>query len=166
MRYLLAGISVLGVLWGVSAGGDDAAVKKDLQFLHHDGIRRENEESQNWTLTMKDGARFGGPKSKEQFQLYIGADGVGKVRNQNEFWEIKVTVDPGKKPKTMDIEYQSGPHKGKKQFAIYKFEKDRLIMVATNPGAAEKDRPKASDKRDAKKTTVLEFNRQHSFVIE
>jgi uncharacterized protein (TIGR03067 family) len=81
-------------------------------------------------------------------------------------WEVNVTVDPGKKPKTMDIEYRTGPHKGKKQFAIYQVDKDRLTIWATKPGAAAEDRPRAFDKRDAKKTTLLVFHREHTFVIE
>src|SRR5262245_52013761 len=124
MRSRLLGLLFLGVMWGVAVGGDDAAVKKELRFLHHDGIRRQNEEAQYWSLTMKDGAKFGGPRTKERMLLILGSDGAGTVRTPDGMWEVKVTVDPGKKPKTMDIEYQSGPHKEKKQYAIYKFEKD------------------------------------------
>ena len=39
----------------------------------------------------------------------------------------------------------SGPHKGKKQFGIYKRDGDRWTVCMTAPGAEEKDRPKSFD---------------------
>jgi uncharacterized protein (TIGR03067 family) len=157
---------VSGITWGLSLAGDEAAVRKELRFLANDGIQRENEIGQLWSLTRKDGAKFGGPGSGMIYFIQLEADGTGKIRSGSEFWDITITVDPGKKPKTMDIEYQSGPHKGKKQYAIYQIDKEQLKLLATHPGAKAEDRPKAFDKRDAEKTTLLEFHRNYLFSIE
>ena len=165
MRFLVLPLFVLGIAWSVSAA-DNPAVKKELAFLAHDGINRANEVRQFWGLTKKDGANFGGPGSGKFFYLELAADGSGKIKSPDGIWEVTVRVDPGKKPRTMDIEYCDGPHKGKKQFAIYKLEKEQLTILATPPGAPPKDRPTSFDRRDGAKTTLLQFGRVHQFSVE
>jgi uncharacterized protein (TIGR03067 family) len=165
MRFLVLTLPVLGIAWSVAAAGNPA-VKKELQILAHDGIVRANQIGQLWGLSKKNGTKFGGPGSGKFFTLDIDTDGSGKIRSPDGIWEVTVRVDPGKKPRTMDIEYRDGPHKGKKQFAIYKLEKERLTILATAPGAAARDRPTTFDKRDVAKTTLLMFDRLHLFSVD
>jgi uncharacterized protein (TIGR03067 family) len=165
MRFLILTLPVLGIAWSVAAAGNPT-VKKELAFLANDGIVRENEIGQLWGLSKKDGAKFGGPGSGMFFCLEVEADGSGKIRSGKGIWEVTISVDPDKKPKTMDIEYHAGPHKGKKQFAIYKLEKDQLTILATAPGAAAKDRPTTFENRDVATTTLMVFNRSHLFSID
>jgi uncharacterized protein (TIGR03067 family) len=170
VRFLLLALPILGIIWSVSAAADTDVkkedVKKELAFLANDGVSRENETDQIWNLSRKDGAKFGGPGTGQLFILALNADGSGTIRSSNETWEVTISVDPSKKLKTMDIEYHDGPHKDKKQFAIYKLEKERLTILATKPGAAAKDRPASFDKRDVAKTTLLQFDRNHLFSIQ
>jgi uncharacterized protein (TIGR03067 family) len=56
-----------------------------------------------------------------------------------------ISVDPKKDPKTIDNVHETGVHKGKKQFGIYKLEGDKWTVCMTPPGAQESDRPKSFD---------------------
>ncbi len=68
---------------------------------------------------------------------------VGKVVDQG-----TVKIDPGAKPKTMDIVGSEGPNKGKTMLAIYELDKDTLRVCYDLTGkarpeefATSKDRP-------------------------
>jgi uncharacterized protein (TIGR03067 family) len=50
-------------------------------------------------------------------------------------------VDATAKPKTIDLTHATGPDKEKKQFGIYKLEKDKLTVCVSPPGRSEKERP-------------------------
>jgi uncharacterized protein (TIGR03067 family) len=63
--------------------------------------------------------------------------------------KAKITIDPSKKPKTIDYEVVDGPNKGKKQLGIYELDGDTFKSCFAAPGA---DRPmdytsKAGEKR-------------------
>jgi uncharacterized protein (TIGR03067 family) len=54
------------------------------------------------------------------------------------FFKATISVDPTKKPKTIDYDMTEGPSKGKKQFGIYEFDGDKVRFCFAPPG---KDRP-------------------------
>ena len=66
-------------------------------------------------------------------------------------------LDSSKKPKTIDLEIQSGNDKGKKQPGIYELEGDTFKVCLAFPG--ESDRPKEVAKADTK-TVSFVFKRQ------
>ena len=68
----------------------------------------------------------------------IGADGSATARFPAGDKQYKLTLDPGKNPKAMDIVLTDG---GDKQYAIYKLEDGKLTIAATPPGGNEEDRP-------------------------
>jgi uncharacterized protein (TIGR03067 family) len=53
--------------------------------------------------------------------------------------KAKFTLDPTKKPKTIDYDVSEGPTKGKKHLGIYEFDGDRVKFCFASPDA---DRPK------------------------
>ncbi len=53
--------------------------------------------------------------------------------------KAKFTLDPTKKPKTIDYDVLDGPTKGKKHLGIYEFDGDRVKFCF---GAPDADRPK------------------------
>jgi uncharacterized protein (TIGR03067 family) len=86
--------------------------------------------------------------SVPDFTFVIGADGksTGKIAKME--YGATITVDPKKNPKTMDNLHESGASKGKKQFAVYKLEGDKLTVCITAPGKMESDRPKDFNTKD------------------
>jgi len=93
----------------------------------------------------------GKPLPKEavpDFTFIVGAAGksIGKMSKAE--YKSLMSVDPKKKPKTIDNAHETGAHKGKKQLGIYKLEGVKWIVCMTAPGAAEKDRPKSFDTKD------------------
>jgi uncharacterized protein (TIGR03067 family) len=94
----------------------------------------------------------GKPFPKENipdFTFIIGADGKSIGRSPQGEYRSTISVDPTKKPKTMDNVHESGTQKGKKQFGVYKLEGDKLTVCMTAPGAKEIDRPKDFNSKDS-----------------
>jgi len=55
--------------------------------------------------------------------------------------EGEYKIDASKSPKTIDIDIKKGQDKGKKQIGIYKFDGDKLTIIAAMAGSDE--RPKS-----------------------
>ena len=51
------------------------------------------------------------------------------------FMKAKFTIDPSRKPKTIDYEMIDGPTKGKKQFGIYEIDGDKVKFCFGSPGS-------------------------------
>jgi uncharacterized protein (TIGR03067 family) len=143
MCFLTAALAFLGTPFALAAA-DDAAVRRELKALEG-----------NWKVVAAvDGGRKFPPDRLPPVSFVLRADGTATVRMGAGESKVTFRIDPSKNPKTMDIVHQSGPGKGKKQFAIYKLENDRFTVIATDPGAKEEDRP-----RDFTKGRVLVFER-------
>ena len=99
------------------------------------------------------------PKDKLPRTTYVlHAD--GKVTAQTPEGETlaTLTVDPAKNPKTLDFVLESGEAKGKKQYAIYKLEGDKMTIFATPQGSPEGDRPRDFTAKDTE-ARLLVFER-------
>jgi uncharacterized protein (TIGR03067 family) len=116
-----------------------------------DDVRKELKALQGkWKTVALEAA--GKPFPKEAvpaFTFIIAADGKATGQTAKDEFGCTITVNPTKKPRTMDNLHQSGAHKGKKQFGIYKLEADKLTVCMTPPGSAESDRPKDFDTKDS-----------------
>lgn len=84
------------------------------------------------------------------FLFIVGADGKATGQMGKTEYQSKVTVDPKKKPKTIDNAHETGQHKGKKQFGVYKIENGKWMVCMTAPGATGGDRPKNFETKDTK----------------
>lgn len=70
----------------------------------------------------------------------VAKDGVTTVTiGGTPFMKAKFTIDPSKKPKTIDYLMLEGLTKGKKQLGIYELDGDTVKFCFASPG---KDRPK------------------------
>src|SRR5262249_14852105 len=139
MRQILC---VLVVLTGpvLRAADTDDDVRKELKALQG-----------KWKAVALEAG--GKPLPKEMvpdFLYVVGADGKATGKMGKVEYQAKVIVDPKKNPKTIDNVHETGAHKGKKQFGIYKVEGGKWVVCITAPGAKESDRPKSFDKKDTK----------------
>jgi uncharacterized protein (TIGR03067 family) len=136
MRRLIGVLLLLTSPLLLSAGDDE--VHKELKALQG-----------KWkAVALEAGGKPLPKESVPDFVFIVGAEGkstgqMGKIEYQS-----KVSVDPKKNPKTIDNMHETGLHKGKKQFGIYKVEGGKWIVCMTAPGAAESDRPKSFDTKD------------------
>jgi uncharacterized protein (TIGR03067 family) len=125
-------IGLTAVLIAPGLADEDSAVKKDLAALQGE-----------WSMVS--GSADGQPmpeKMREQMKRICKGDevtvgpgtysfgGAGQI-----FFKAKITLDPSKKPKTIDYEMIEGPTKGKKQLGIYEVEGDTLKSCFAKPGA-------------------------------
>lgn len=142
MRRYLSALVVLATPLVLTAGDDDAA--KELQTLQG-----------KWKAVALEANGMQLPKEAvPDFTFTVGADGKSNGKMPKGEYESKLSVDPKATPKTIDNAYETGPHKGQKQFGIYKRDGDKWTVCMTPPGAAEKDRPKTFD---TKGTTNVVF---------
>jgi uncharacterized protein (TIGR03067 family) len=73
-----------------------------------------------------------------QFKRVATGDETLVTLGESVFMRAKFTVDPAKKPKTIDYTLLEGPNKGAKQLGIYEFDGDNLKFCFAQPG---KERP-------------------------
>jgi uncharacterized protein (TIGR03067 family) len=142
MQRLMCVLVVLTTPVLLAADTDDA-VKKELKAL-----------AGKWkTVAMEAG---GNPLPKDDvpdFTFVAAADGKSTGQTPDGEMRFTMTVNPKKKPKTIDNMHESGRHKGMKQYGIYKLEKDKLTVCVSAAGSPEDDRPKEFTTKDS--TNVL-----------
>src|SRR5438067_1788012 len=124
MQRIICFLVVLTTPILLIAGDDD--VRKELKAL----------EGKWKTVGLEAGGKPFPKEAVIDFTFIVGADGksIGKMAKTE--YDARISVDPKKKPKTIDNVHVTGAHKGKKQFGIYKLEGDNWIVCMTAPGAA------------------------------
>ena len=131
--------------------GDDIAVQKEFKAM---------EGSWKAIAGLKGGQEI--PKNKLPTTTYVlHPDGKVTARTRDGETMATFTIDPVKSPKTLDMVLESGAFMGKKQYAIYKLEGDKLTIFAAPPGSAATDRPRDFKARDAE-ARLLIFERVKS----
>lgn len=104
---------------------DDGAIKKDLAQLQGE-----------WTMISgsADGQPMPEEMRKEMKRLCKGEE-ITVMMAERVFLKAKITIDPTKKPKTIDYDMTEGFSKGKKQLGIYELHGDTFKACFNSPGA-------------------------------
>jgi len=108
---------------------DNPAIKKDMDQLQGE-----------WSMVS--GTADGQPMPEEmrkQMKRVCKGDEITVTAGGQLFLKAKVSIDPSKKPKTIDYEMIDGFTKGKKQLGIYELDGDTFKSCF---GAAGAERPK------------------------
>jgi uncharacterized protein (TIGR03067 family) len=87
-------------------------------------------------------------ESLPDFSMVIGADGKTTCRTPDGEYQVVLTINSTKNPKTLDTLHESGPEKGKHQYGVYKLEGDKFTVCVTHSDLAESDRPKEFATKD------------------
>jgi uncharacterized protein (TIGR03067 family) len=126
----------------------------------NDDVQKELKSLQGAWKTV--GMEFGGmamPKDQIfNFTVTVGADGKSIGKLPEEEFKFTITIDPTRKPKTINNDHQTGNQKGKKQYGIYKVEGDKWTVCMSPPDAAESDRPKDFTTKDTR-NVIFVFER-------
>ena len=99
-------------------------------------------EGQWKAVAMEAGGKPFPKESVPDFTFIVGANGKSTGQSPQGEYQATITVDPKKSPKTIDNLHESGTQNGKKQYGIYKLERDKWTVCMTLPGVAESDLPK------------------------
>jgi len=104
---------------------ENEAVKKDLAQLQGE-----------WSMVSgsADGQPMPEPMRKQMKRTCKG-DETTTTSAGNVFFKARITIDPSKKPKTIDYVMTDGFTKGKKQLGIYEVEGDTFRSCFGKPGA-------------------------------
>jgi len=137
MHRIMCVLIVLTISLLPAAGADDD-MKKELKALEG-----------KWKAVALEAGGMALPKdSLPEFTFIVAADGKSTGNSAQGEFQATITVDPKKSPRTVNNAHESGAHKGKTQYGIYKLEGDKWTVCMTPPGAAESDRPKAFNTKD------------------
>ena len=104
---------------------ENEAVKKDLAQLHGE-----------WSMVS--GSADGQPMPDlllKQMKRVCKGDEATITMGGQIYIKAKITIDPSKKPKTIDYQMTDGFTKGKKQLGIYEVEGDSFKSCFGKPGA-------------------------------
>ncbi len=114
---------------------DDEAIKKDLAQLQGE-----------WTMVS--GSADGQSMSEDmlkQMKRVCKGDEITVTMGDQVFLKAKITIDPSKKPKTIDYDMTEGFSKGKKQLGIYELNGDTFKACFNSAGAERPTEFKAGD---------------------
>ena len=92
----------------------------------------------------------------KDFRVTIAENGEFTVRHGNEESKGKLTIDVTKKPRTIDLFFETGPNKGKAQRGIYELQNEQLRICA---GDVDKERPTVFATKATVKTTLWVFRK-------
>ena len=138
----MALFSVTGAL-----AADSDAAKKDIAALQGE-----------WTLVS--GTADGQPMPDamiKQMKRVCKEDEVTVTMGSQLILKAKITVDPEKKPKTIDYEMTGGVNAGKKQLGIYQLDGDSFKSCFAAPGA---ERPTDFTSKEGDRRTLTIWKRK------
>ena len=120
---LLIGLAMIAI--AAIGAEDNPAIKKDLAALQGE-----------WSMVSgsADGQSMPDEMRKQMKRVCKGDETTTTMGGQL-FMKAKITLDPSKKPKTIDYQMTEGFTKGKKQLGIYELDGDTFKSCFGGPGA-------------------------------
>lgn len=128
---------------------ENQAVKKDLAALQGE-----------WAMVS--GSADGQPLPegmRKQMKRVCEGDVTTTTMGERVFLKAKITIDPSKKPKSIDYQMLDGATKGKTQFGIYEVDGDTFKACFSAPGDP---RPTDFTNKPGDRRTSSTWQRQHT----
>jgi len=144
-RWFALSMALFSVTGALAADSD--AAKKDIAALQGE-----------WTLVS--GTADGQPMPDamiKQMKRVCKEDEVTVTMGSQLILKAKITVDPEKKPKTIDYEMTGGVNAGKKQLGIYQLDGDSFKSCFAAPGA---ERPTDFTSKEGDRRTLTIWKRK------
>jgi uncharacterized protein (TIGR03067 family) len=146
---ILVQIAVVLVTVGLLAGADNAA----------DAVQKETAQLEGeWSMVSgeRDGQAL--PEDIVKGAKRVAKGGETTVTIGGEvFLKAKFTIDPARKPKTIDYALTDGPNKGKTQLGIYELDGDTVKFCFAAPG---KERPTDFTTKEESARTLSVWKRE------
>jgi len=142
---LLVGLTTAAIL--LAQAEDDPAVKKDMA-----GLQGE------WSMVSgsADGQPMPDSMLKQMKRVCKGDEATTTMGGQI-YMKAKITIDPSKKPKTIDYQMTDGFTKGKKQLGIYEIDGDTFRSCFGGAGA---ERPTDFTSKPGDRRTLSVWKRE------
>ena len=147
-RFLFVGV-VLTAMAVISSAEDskDEAIKKDRKQL--EGTWR--------VVALEVDGNIAGAEDVKKITVVIGADGSWSLNSEDkDVSQGTSTIDPSKKPKTIDFTVTVGDDKDKQSLGIYEVAENSLKFCVTSSG---KERPGDFSSAPGSERILLTFER-------
>jgi uncharacterized protein (TIGR03067 family) len=137
-------ISLMFAMVGVGADSDE--VKKEMALLEGE-----------WSMVSGEANGQAVPEDIVKTGKRVAKDGETFVKfGEQTLFKAKFTIDPSKKPKTIDYSMTEGTTKGKTHLGIYELEGDTVKFCFAAP---DKDRPKEFTAKEGSNHTYSVWKR-------
>ena len=112
-----------------------------------------------WRMISKevDGKKFSEEEIKDVIATFDGSGKCSVRRGDKVIGEGTVKFDPTKKPKTVDVTFTEGEHKGKTVLGIYEIEGDAFRVCVARPGD---ERPAELSAKAGSGRTLVAYQRE------
>jgi uncharacterized protein (TIGR03067 family) len=139
-------VALIGALLLAGAEGGQDAVKKEMAQLEGE-----------WSMVSGEANGQSLPPESVKGAKRVAKDGETTITISGQvFFKAKFTVDPTKKPKTIDYTMTEGPTKGKTHLGIYELEGDTIKFCFAAPG---KERPTEFSAKEGSEQTLSVWKR-------
>jgi uncharacterized protein (TIGR03067 family) len=140
--------TALAMVAGLLAGGNarEEQIKRDLAQIQGEWVMVSGE---------RDGQALPEQFVKTSRRICQGDQTIAIVNGEIGL-QAKFTLDPSKKPKTIDYDLTGGPNKGLIQLGIYEIDGDTLRFCQSTPG---EPRPTAFDAKAGTRCTMTVWKR-------
>jgi uncharacterized protein (TIGR03067 family) len=147
LRMCRVGLLIAFVVAVGTAGADDAAIKKETALLEGE-----------WMMVSGEANGSALPDAMVKTGKRSAKDGETTVKfGDRVFLKAKFTIDPNKKPKTIDYAMTEGTTKGKTHLGIYEIDGDTVKFCFAAPG---KDRPTEFSSKEGSEYTLSVWKRE------
>jgi uncharacterized protein (TIGR03067 family) len=147
---VLAIVSLFAAVRSQAADGEakEKAVAKELQAFKG-----------TWRLSSKeaDGKKLSEEEIKDFILTSDGSDAVSVRRGDKPYAAAIVKLDPTTKPRTIDVGFTEGEHKGKTMLGIYEIEGDTFRACCARPGDG---RPAEFSAKAGSGRTIVVYRRE------
>jgi uncharacterized protein (TIGR03067 family) len=130
----------------VAAAGAQDAISKDMAQLEGE-----------WSMVSGEANGVRMPEATVKMGKRVAKEGATTITFGGQvYFTAKFSIDPTKKPKTIDYEMTAGPTKGKTHLGIYELEGDTVKFCFAAPGG---DRPTAFTAKVGSQRTLSVWQR-------
>lgn len=146
-------VTIMALMILSARAADEPAVKKDVSQLQGE-----------WSMVSGSADGTAMPEQMlKQMKRVCKGDEVTTTMGSQLFMKAKISIDPSKKPKTIDYHMLDGLTKGKIQPGIYEIEGDTFKSCFAKPGA---DRPTDFNPGDGRTLSIWKRNKPASRTPE
>ena len=144
MRVAILAIAVLVVIAPVTA---QEVAKKEMAQLEGE-----------WSMVSGEANGFSLPRDTIKSGKRVAKDGETTITFGGQvYFKAKFSIDPTKKPRTIDYKMTEGPTKGKTHLGIYELDGDTVKFCFAAPG---KDRPSDFTAKEGSQRTLSVWKRE------
>ena len=151
--YGVAVLAIVSLFAAIRSQAADGNANEETVAKEHQAFKG------TWRLSSKEvnGKKFSEEEIKDVIATNDGSGTFSVRRGDKVIGEGTVKFDPTKKPKTVDVTFTEGEHKGQTVLGIYEIDSDAFRVCVARPGD---DRPTEFSAKAGSGRTLIAYKRE------